>query len=267
MKFINYFRNPFLRLGINIAYAVGNLVLGALLRSWWFISISAYYVVLSIARFYVLRIDRKGKLIYKVKRNTGILLIFLSFCLVGINILSAVKERGKSFHEIVMITIALYSFSKVVLAIIGMIKATREPSPIIKTLRNISLADAFVSIYSLQRSMLVSFPGLDQAEIQLFNILTGTGVWLIVLILGINLTGGKKVDMAKSKVANASKKAAGVVTCGYKSIEKGVVNGYKIIESGVVKGYSKIEDKFVEKYLTKDGETIEEAKERLKRNK
>ena len=30
-------------------------------------------------------------------------------------------------------------------------------------------------------------------------------------------------------------------------------------------GYTKIEDKFVDAYLTKDGETVEEAKARLKK--
>ena len=51
----------------------------------------------------------------------------------------------------------------------------------------------------MQRSMLVTFPGMKTAEIQLFNILTGTTVWLIILFLGTNLIGGKRIDMAKSK--------------------------------------------------------------------
>ena len=52
---------------------------------------------------------------------------------------------------------------------------------------------------------------------------------------------------------------------GYKKIEKGVVDGYKKIEQGVTKSYIKIEDKFVDTYLAKDGETLEEAKARLKK--
>ena len=40
---------------------------------------------------------------------------------------------------------------------------------------------------------------------------------------------------------------------------------YKKVESAVVGGYTKIEDKFVNKHLTRDGETVEEAKERLKK--
>ena len=42
------------------------------------------------------------------------------------------------------------------------------------------------------------------------------------------------------------------------------MDGYKKIEKGIVGGYKKIEDKFVDMFLKKDGETIEEAKARLK---
>ena len=164
-----------------------------------------------------------------------------------------------------MITIATYTFTKITIAIIGMVRAQHHASPAFKTLRNIALADACVSIYTMQRSMLQSFPGLTPTEIQIFNILTGTAVWIIVLFLGINLIGGKRVDMAKSKMVQANEKIAEAVTSGYKKIEKGVVDGYKKIEQGFVSGYSKLEDKFVDAYLTKDGETVEEAKARLKK--
>ena len=55
---------------------------------------------------------------------------------------------------------------------------------------------------------------------------------------------------------------AGVVS-GYRKIEDSVVSGYKKIEDGVVSGYKKIEDKFVQKFLAREGETAEEARERL----
>ncbi|MBQ3195404.1 MAG: hypothetical protein IJB65_02955 [Clostridia bacterium] len=71
--------------------------------------------------------------------------------------------------------------------------------------------------------------------------------------------------MAKSKIVKTNEKIAEAISGGYKKIEKGVVAGYKKIEAGVTKGYTKIEDKFVDAYLTKDGETVEEAKARLKK--
>lgn len=59
--------------------------------------------------------------------------------------------------------------------------------------------------------------------------------------------------MAKSKLVKANEKIA----------EK-VVGTYQKIEDTVVGGYTKIEDAFIDRYLTKDGETVEEAKKRLK---
>ena len=56
-----------------------------------------------------------------------------------------------------------------------------------------------------------------------------------------------------SKIVDANKK-----------IEKAVVGGYKKVEDSVVGGYKKIEDKFVDTFLKKDGETIGEAKARVK---
>ncbi len=55
------------------------------------------------------------------------------------------------------------------------------------------------------------------------------------------------------------------VVGAYQKIEDTVVSGYKKIEEGAVGGFTKITDKFVEKFFTKDGETVEEAKERLKK--
>lgn len=59
--------------------------------------------------------------------------------------------------------------------------------------------------------------------------------------------------MAKSKLVKANEKIADKV-----------VNTYKKIENTVTGTYTKIEDKFIDQYLTKDGETIEDAKKRLK---
>jgi len=260
-----------LRLLTDIAYALGNAAIGVVSRSWWFITLGAYYAVLATARFLVLRMERKttgdSPLEARARRMTGILLVVLSFCITGITTLSIIEGRGTDFHQIVMIAIATYTFFRITKAIVDVVKAKHSPSPVLHTLRNISLADAGVSVFALQRSMLVSFPGMENGDVRLFNILTGTATYVFVLFLGINLIGGKHVVMAKSKMAEANQKIAEAVTTGYKKIEKGVVDGYKKIEKGVVDGYTKIEDKFVDAYLTKENESVEEAKERLKEEK
>ena len=58
--------------------------------------------------------------------------------------------------------------------------------------------------------------------------------------------------MAKSKLVKTNEKIAEEVVGSYKNIEKNVVGAF-----------NKISDKFVDNYLTKDGESIEDAKKRL----
>ena len=70
--------------------------------------------------------------------------------------------------------------------------------------------------------------------------------------------------MAKSKFVKANEKIAEKVTDTFEKIEDTVVSGYNKVEDTVVSGYNKIEDAFIDRYLTKDGETLEEAKKRLK---
>ena len=68
------------------------------------------------------------------------------------------------------------------------------------------------------------------------------------------------------KLADVNAKIAEKVVEGYKKIEGGVVDGYKKIEEGAVSGFNKVTDKIVETVFTKEGETVEEAKERLSAN-
>ena len=265
---IDTIRLTYLSLFTNLAYAVYNLVLGFYAHSWWFITMSAYYIVLSVVRFGLIKMNKNQNGVTErfLKRFTGGLLMFLAVCLAGSTYIAFEDSVATAYHEIVMITMALYAFTKITLAIINLVKARKGDFPVIKAIRSVSFADALMSIFALQRSMLVSFEGMNAGDIKLFNALTGTGVYLLVFLLGINLIGGKFVNMAKSKIVEANEKIAKGVVEGYKKIEFGVVDGYKKIEKGVVGGYTKIEDKFVEKYLAHDGESIEEAKERLKNN-
>lgn len=69
--------------------------------------------------------------------------------------------------------------------------------------------------------------------------------------------------MAKSKLVKANEKIAEGVVDGYKKLENGVVSGYKKLEDGVVGGFTKMTDKFVDQFLTREGESIEDAKKRL----
>ena len=70
-----------------------------------------------------------------------------------------------------------------------------------------------------------------------------------------------------AKLADINEKIAEKVVDGYKKIEQTVVDGYKSIETGAVEGFNKVSDKCIDVLFTKEGETVEEAKERLLKEK
>ncbi len=172
----------------NVAFGTYYLAFGISSRSWWLLMLGAYYLVLSTIRFCVISTREKHE---TAARFAGAMLIILSILLVGIVVLSVVRDRGQKFHMIIMIAMATYAFTKITLATINLIKSRRGGSVKHVTLRNISFADAFVSIFALQRSMLVSFEGMTEGEIQLMNALTGCAVCVIVFLLGLNLVRKK----------------------------------------------------------------------------
>lgn len=169
---------------INVAYAIANLWLGANGASWWFISLGVYYIILSAMRFVVVVSGGKASDSF-ILGFSGYMLMMTALPLLVITILCVITDRGTPHHQIIMIAMALYAFTKVTLAIINLIKVRKTSGRVYRALRNISLADALVSIASLQRSMLVSFGDMPAADIQLFNALTGTGVCIIIALLGI----------------------------------------------------------------------------------
>ena len=173
----------------NIAFATYHLVMGLVTSSWWLLTLGSYYLILSTVRFAVLRSKSKERFIAKF---TGWMLMLLSVPLVGTVILSVLRDRGHKLHMIVMIAMAAYAFTKITLAIIKFIKARRSKSAILLTLRNISLADAFVSIFALQRSMLVSFEGMSETEIVIMNASLGSLVCITCFLLGLLLLLNKQ---------------------------------------------------------------------------
>lgn len=54
---------------------------------------------------------------------------------------------------------------------------------------------------------------------------------------------------------------------GYEKIERGVVWGYEKIERGAVEGFEKLTDRCVQALFAKEGESVQQARARLKNQK
>lgn len=252
---------------LNLLYGTGHAVLGLMDGSVWLLIMAAYYILLGLMRFGAVLTERKHASERFVMRFCGGMLMALALVMGAATAISLIQERAVPHGIVIMLIIAIYTFWKMTMAIIHTVQAYRSGTPLTRTIRNITLASALASLMTMQRSMLVSFQGEATAqEMLLLNICTGAAVCLLVFLMGLNMVFEEKgfEKMAKSKLVKANQKIAQTVVEGYKKVEDAVVGGYKKVEGGVVGGYRKIEDKFVDQFLTRDGESVEEAKARLK---
>lgn len=182
---------------INVAYTVYNGVLGVMHQSEWFITMAVYYSLLGIMRYHAVHTGRiisrmeDQSLIKKkelsVIKTEGILLLLLNLALSGVVLLTIVQDTAKRYSEIMVITIAAYTFYKIITSVINMIKVRKLQSPILITIRNISVADALVSVLTLQMTMLASFQGRGTLNINQMNAMTGMAACILISLLGISM--------------------------------------------------------------------------------
>lgn len=182
---------------INVVYTVYNGVLGVMHQSEWFITMAVYYSLLGIMRYHAVHTGRKisrmedQSLVKKkelsVIKTEGILLLLLNLALSGVVLLTIVQDTAKRYSEIMVITIAAYTFYKIITSVINMIKVRKLQSPILITIRNISVADALVSVLTLQMTMLASFQGRSTMNINQMNAMTGMAACILISLLGISM--------------------------------------------------------------------------------
>ena len=189
-------------MGISLIFAVFNDVIGFLAKSAWYGSLAAYYMILCVMRFHAVsyaqkfyfKKDSKEELARcekRIYRNCGRLLVVMSIALGGAVIMLVYGEGGKTYPGLIIYAVAFYTFYKLVMAIVNMVKGK---SYLLMTLRNIGYADALVSMLSLQTALLAEFGGEMEVSVSAVNGLTGTAVCVMILLMGsfMNWKGTEK---------------------------------------------------------------------------
>lgn len=182
-------------LSFNVIYAIYNGFLGAWLSSAWFAAMSFYYILLGVMRFKAIKAEYKkksetemdcfkGKEISLLK-SSGIILLFLTLALIGTAVL--IDSNTKEYGEIAMITIATYTFYKIISAIINVVKVRKRNSPLCTVIRKISCADAVMSVLPMQSSMIMSFDQDNGMDFRLMTGLTGAGICIVIFYLGVSM--------------------------------------------------------------------------------
>ena len=167
----------------NIAFAIFQLVLGFYHKSFWFYTMFAYYVMLGVMRFFLVKHTRK----YKANEETtievnksilcGYLLIAMNLALAVIVFFMVYWNRTFYHHMITTIALAAYTFFTFTFAIINLVKYRKYKSPIYSSAKTISLIAGAVSMLTLETTMLTTF-GANESPLfsQIMLSLTGVAV-------------------------------------------------------------------------------------------
>ena len=177
-------------LGLNVFYAVSKLGFGIYYRSAWFVILAAYYLLLAIMRFSLLRYFARNaygadpKAEWKRYRLCGWLLLVMNIALTGMVILVVLKNEGFHYAGYLIYVMAVYAFYSVTMAVRNVVKYRKYHSPVMWAAKALQLAAALVSMLALETAMLAQFGENDTARSRM--VMTGcTGAGVCAIVLGI----------------------------------------------------------------------------------
>ena len=192
-----------LSLVFNASYAVFNLVLAWIYQSEWYLMMAAFLVPLCIIRFRILIFWKKDGAAqdgHGILFFSGIILLLLDMQTAAIVYVSSIRQVAKGHGEIIMITIAAYTFTKLGFAIARAVNARKDSRPLSMTIRCISYAELAASMLSLQRSMIVSFGTGNHEWALRLNIISGSAVCLFIAFIGISMiSNGRNVNEIENR--------------------------------------------------------------------
>lgn len=177
---------------VNVAYAVFQGVMAILSRSVWLGSLAVYYLVISLIRGGIVAISRRrekaGEAFTRERqirayRNCGIYLVLLNFALTGAVVQMVAYGGGFKYAGNMIYVMAVYAFYKLGMGIYNIFKAKKCDDYTIQSIKNISFADALVSILGLQTALLYAFSENYQPRVP--NALTGGVVSVVIIAMGI----------------------------------------------------------------------------------
>ena len=167
------------------------LTMGIINHSLWFYTLTIYYVLLSIIRFFLLKdihsnYESNIKQQWRRYRYCGVVLISINIALAIITFFVIRYNQGFSYHFIETMAIALFTFINTTIAIINSIRYRKFNQPIISAIKFVRLSSAIVSMFSLETAMLTVFGDTNNYLFRRIMItLTGTIFGLIILTIGI----------------------------------------------------------------------------------
>lgn len=177
----------------NGAYAALQLGIGLYHRSAWFVSLGVYYALLAGLRLSLVRYTlhhvpgEEPEKELRRYRACGWVFLVMNLALTGMMVYMLRDGRTMRHHEITTISLAAYTFTSLVMAIVNVFRYRRYNSPAMSAAKAVSLAAACVSMLTLENVMLSTFSGgeLTAHTRMLFLALSGGAVYGFIIVMAV----------------------------------------------------------------------------------
>lgn len=204
---------------VNASYALFEGVMGIVYHSVWRGCLAVYYITLTVIRGAVIARERRCRTSGEDEKRTllrrvsaygacGISLIVLDAAMCGAVTMMIVADNTVVYPGLTIFFSAAYTFYKIIAAAVNLSKAKKTKDPIVQSLRNINLADALISVAALETAMIASFGGAE--ELLPLRTVTGFGVCVATVAMGIVMTARARKELASIKAGNGSVKFSSV---------------------------------------------------------
>lgn len=208
--------NTRLRVGIslsvsllwNLAYALLQFALGVYHRSLWFFSFGFYYALLAAVRILLTLHTRKYSAGERMReelkkyRTCGIVLLISELALATMMLVTVKGHRSFVHHEIIVISMAAYTFTAFTLAVVNTVRYRKYNSPVYSASKIISLVAGCVSLIMLEDTMLATFSAgeISSHTRMLFLALTGGAVSVFFIFAAIYMITDANSKLKKLSV-------------------------------------------------------------------
>ena len=196
----------YVSLVINLLYVGIHIWSWHFSRSWWFVVLAVYYVIMGVMRFLLVRYVHRNIIgvnplrEWKRARQCAGLLLLVNLSLSGAVLMILYQNRGYDYPGIMIYVMALYTFYSMTHAIMDIVKYRTMGSPIMATAKIISLSGALVSMLNLETAMFAQFGADMTPENQrIFIILTGAGISAVVVTLSVILIVRATKELGREK--------------------------------------------------------------------
>jgi hypothetical protein len=198
-------------LSINALIGVGKLILGVYLLSGWFMTNAIYYLLLSAARGQALHKytaatkiehpDQRFHMEYAVFKRSGLFICLLGISYLLVSLRMYLTEDAVVYGGLIVYLIATIAFTKLGIAIYGIMAKRHLKGPIVSTLKMFSFTDAMVSIVVTQYTLL----SMQQSPSALkSSALFGMGCSILFIFIGLRMIYIKKIPPNMDNYSNGS---------------------------------------------------------------